>query len=166
MYVLLGRSGSDTLEKAGPGSITFGVRHRKMCRMSRIPVISIIDDDRSVRSATDRLVRSLGFIAYTFTSADEFLKSPHVTHTSCLIIDVRMPNMTGLQLQSVLQGKGLKTPMIFITAFPEESDRATALAAGAVDFLTKPFDGKTLIKSLAAALKGHSDETIDPYRCP
>jgi FixJ family two-component response regulator len=121
--------------------------------MSKIPVISIIDDDRSVRKATDRLVRSLGFIAYTFTSADEFLKSPHVTHTSCLIIDVRMPNMTGLQLQSVLLGKGLKTPMIFITAFPEESDRATALQAGAVDFLTKPFDGKTLIRSLSAALK-------------
>jgi FixJ family two-component response regulator len=129
--------------------------------MSRIPVISIIDDDRSVRSATDRLVRSLGFIAYTFTSADEFLKSPHVTHTSCLIIDVRMPNMTGLQLQSVLQGKGLKTPMIFITAFPEESDRATALQAGAVDFLTKPFDGKTLIRSLSAALKSHSADAKD-----
>jgi FixJ family two-component response regulator len=121
--------------------------------MSKIPVISIIDDDRSVRKATDRLVRSLGFIAYTFTSADEFLRSPHVTHTACLIIDVRMPDMTGLQLQSVLLGKGLKTPMIFITAFPEESDRATALQAGAVDFLTKPFDGKTLIRSLSAALK-------------
>lgn len=134
--------------------------------MSKIPVVSIIDDDRSVRKATDRLVRSLGFIAYTFASADEFLKSPHVSHTSCLIVDVRMPNMTGLQLQSVLLGKGLKTPMIFITAFPEESDRATALEAGAVDFLSKPFDGKTMIKSLAAALKGHGDETIEPHRGP
>jgi FixJ family two-component response regulator len=134
--------------------------------MSKIPVISIIDDDRSVRKATDRLVRSLGFIAYTFASADEFLKSPHVTHTSCLIVDVRMPNMTGLQLQSVLLGKGLKTPMIFITAFPEESDRATAIEAGAVDFLSKPFDGKTMIKSLAAALKGHGADTSDQYRDP
>lgn len=129
--------------------------------MSKIPVISIIDDDRSVRKATDRLVRSLGFIAYTFASADEFLKSPHMTHTSCLIVDIRMPSMTGLQLQSVLQGKGLKTPIIFITAFPEGSDRAMALEAGAVDFLTKPFDGKTMIRALAAALKGHSADTKD-----
>jgi FixJ family two-component response regulator len=73
-----------------------------------------------------------------------------------LIVDVRMPNTTGLQLQSVLLGKGLKTPIIFITAFPEESDRAMALEAGAVDFLTKPFDGKTMIRSLSAALKGHN----------
>ena len=134
--------------------------------VAKLPVISIIDDDRSVRKATDRLVRSLGFIAHTFASADEFLKSPHVTHTSCLIVDVRMPHMTGLQLQSVLLGKGLKTPIIFITAFPEEGDRATALEAGAVDFLGKPFDGKTMIRSLAAALKGHSDETNAQYRDP
>jgi FixJ family two-component response regulator len=134
--------------------------------LSKLPVISIIDDDRSVRKATDRLVRSLGFIAYSFASADEFLKSAHVNHTSCLIVDVRMPNMTGLQLQAMLLGKGLKTPIIFITAFPEEADRAVALEAGAVDFLTKPFDGKTMIKSLAAALKGHSNETIEPYRNP
>jgi len=134
--------------------------------LSKLPVISIIDDDRSVRKATDRLVRSLGFIAYSFASADEFLKSPHVNHSSCLIVDVRMPNMTGLQLQSVLLCKGLKTPIIFMTAFPEEADRAVALEAGAVDFLTKPFDGKTMIKSLAAALKGHSTETIEPYRDP
>jgi FixJ family two-component response regulator len=127
--------------------------------LSKIPVISIIDDDKSVRVATDRLVRSLGFIAYTFASAGEFLQSPHVAHSSCLIVDVRMPNMTGLQLQSVLLGKGLKTPMIFITAFPEEGDRATALEAGAVDFLSKPFDGKTMIRALAGALKGQSDET-------
>ena len=130
--------------------------------MSKLPVISIIDDDKSVRTATDRLVRSLGFIAYTFASADEFLKSPHVTHSSCLIVDVRMPNMTGLQLQSMLLGKGLNTPMIFITAFPEESDRAIALEAGAVDFLSKPFDGKTMIRALGAALKGHSDEADLP----
>ncbi len=134
--------------------------------MSKLPVSSIIDDDGSVRKATDRLVRSLGFIAYTFASADEFLKSPYVTHTSCLIVDVRMPSMTGLQLQSILLGKGLKTPMIFITAFPEESERASALEAGAVDFLSKPFDGKTMIRSLAAALKGPSEETIEQYRDP
>ena len=141
-----------------------GFSRREGCRLAKIPVISIIDDDRSVRKATDRLVRSLGFIAYAFASADEFLKSPYLVHTSCLIVDVRMPNMSGLQLQSVLLGKGLKTPMIFITAFPEEGDRALALESGAVDFLTKPFDGRTMIKALAAALKGHRDETIEPDR--
>jgi FixJ family two-component response regulator len=129
--------------------------------LSKLPVISIIDDDKSVRNATNRLVRSLGFIAYTFASSDEFLRSPHVNHTTCLIVDVRMPNMTGLELQSVLRGKGLTTPMIFITAFPEAGDRARALEAGAIDFLTKPFDGKTMIRSLSAALKGHSEETKD-----
>jgi len=134
--------------------------------LGRTPVISIIDDDRSVRNATNRLVRSLGFIAYTFASADEYLKSPHVNHTSCLIVDVRMPSMTGLELQSALLEKGLAKPMIFITAFPEEGDRARALEAGAVDFLSKPFDGKTMIRSLSAALKGHGDETSQQYRDP
>ncbi len=129
-------------------------------------MISIIDDDRSVRNATNRLVRSLGFIAYTFASADEFLKSPYMNHTSCLIIDVRMPNMTGLELQSVLRGKGLATPMIFITAYPDAGDRAQALEAGAVDFLTKPFDGKTMIRSLSAALKSHGAETNEGYGDP
>jgi FixJ family two-component response regulator len=129
-------------------------------------VISIIDDDRSVRKATDQLVRSLGFIAYSFASADEYLKSPYVKHTFCLIVDVRMPNMTGLQLQSVLRGKGLKTPIIFITAFPVEADRASALEAGAVDFLTKPVDGKTIIRSLSAALKVYSDEIVKPSPGP
>lgn len=150
MYVLREVPGSD--QNACPASC----RAWKGAHLSKLPVISIIDDDRSVRKATDRLVRSLGFIAYSFASADEFLKSPHVNHSSCLIVDVRMLNMTGLKLQSVLLGKGLKTPIIFITGFPEEADRAVALEAGAVDFLTKPFDGKTMIRSLAAALKGHS----------
>lgn len=134
--------------------------------MSKIPVISIVDDDSSVRNATNRLVRSLGFVAHTFASADEFLKSPYVNRSSCLIVDVRMPNMTGLELQSVLLGKGIATPMIFMTAFPEENDRARALEAGAVDFLTKPFDGKTMARALSTALKGHSTEANEQYREP
>ena len=134
--------------------------------LSKIPVISIVDDDRSVRNATNRLMRSLGFIAHTFASADEFLKSPYVNRSSCLIVDVRMPNMTGLELQSVLLDKGIATPMIFMTAFPEENDRARALEAGAVDFLTKPFDGKTMARALSAALKGHSTEANERYREP
>jgi FixJ family two-component response regulator len=77
-----------------------------------------------------------------------------------------MPNMTGLELQSVLLGKGIATPMIFMTAFPEGNDRARALEAGAVDFLTKPFDGKTMARALSVALKGHSTEANEQYREP
>jgi FixJ family two-component response regulator len=122
--------------------------------LSRVPVVSIVDDDASVRVATHRLVRSLGYIAHTFSSADEFLKSPHVNDTSCLIADVQMPGMSGVELQSVLLAQGRRMPIIFITAFPEESARRRALEAGAMCFLTKPFDGPTLVKYLAAAVAG------------
>ena len=122
--------------------------------MSRVPVVSIVDDDASVRVATHRLVRSLGYVAHTFFSADEFLQSPHVNDTSCLIADVQMPGMSGVELQSVLLAQGRRMPIIFITAFPEESARTRALDAGAMCFLTKPFDGPTLVKYLAAAVEG------------
>jgi FixJ family two-component response regulator len=122
--------------------------------LSQVPVVSIVDDDASVRLATHRLVRSLGYIAHTFSSADEFLRSPHVNDTSCLIADVQMPGMSGVDLQSVLLAQGRRMPIIFITAFPEESARTRALDAGAMCFLTKPFDGPTLVKYLAAAVAG------------
>jgi FixJ family two-component response regulator len=122
--------------------------------LSQVPVVSIVDDDASVRVATHRLVRSLGYIAHTFSSADEFLRSPHVNDTSCLIADVQMPGMSGVELQSVLLAQGRRMPIIFITAFPEESARTRALDAGAMCFLTKPFDGPTLVKYLAAAVAG------------
>ena len=120
--------------------------------MPQVPVISIIDDDASVRAATNRLVRSLGYVAFTFASADEFLRSPQLRDSSCLIADVQMPGMSGVDLQSFLRARGSRLPIIFITAFPEESVRARALDAGAVCFLTKPFDGLTLIKYLELAL--------------
>ena len=120
--------------------------------LGEVPLISIIDDDASVRTATDRLVRSLGYVVRTFASADEFLRSPQVDTTSCIIADVQMPGMSGLELQDLLRAQGRRLPIIFITAFPEESARARAVAAGAICFLTKPFDGATLIKSLEAAL--------------
>jgi FixJ family two-component response regulator len=120
--------------------------------LGQVPVISIIDDDASVRTATDRLVRSLGYVAHTFASADEFLRSPQVDTCSCVIADVQMPGMSGLELQDFLRAQGRRLPIIFITAFPEDNVRARAIAAGAVAFLTKPFDGATLIKSLETAL--------------
>jgi FixJ family two-component response regulator len=123
--------------------------------LPEVPVISIVDDDESVRVATQRLVRSLGFVAHTFASPEEFLQSPRLNDTSCLIADVQMPGMSGVELQSVLIARGNRTPMIFITAFPDEKIRTRALEAGAIGFLSKPFDGPTLIQCLDRALKGH-----------
>jgi FixJ family two-component response regulator len=122
-----------------------------------VTVISIIDDDASVRVATYRLVRSLGYIAHTFASADEFLRSSQSNDTSCVIADVHMPGMSGIELQNLLKTQGHRLPIIFITAFPEESVRA--LEAGAACFLSKPFDAQILIKHLDAAVKGHGCQT-------
>jgi FixJ family two-component response regulator len=125
--------------------------------VSEVPVISIVDDDESVRTATGSLVRSLGYFVHSFASADEFLQSPHVRDTSCLISDVQMPNMGGLELQRHLRDGGYRTPIIFITAFPDSQTEARALKAGAVCFLTKPFGGSTLLKYLAEALQRGKD---------
>ena len=127
--------------------------------MSNPPVISIVDDDRSVRAATYNLVRSLGYTVHTFASAEEFLRSPHLKDTSCVIADVQMPAMSGVELQSHLLAKGRRVPFIFITAFAVESARQRALKAGATCFLTKPFDGEALVKCLDAALEGPGEGT-------
>jgi FixJ family two-component response regulator len=124
-----------------------------------VAVISIIDDDASVRVATHRLVRSLGHVAHTFASADDFLRSSQLNDTSCVIADVHMPGMSGIELQNLLKTQGHRLPIIFITAFPEESVRAQALEAGAACFLRKPFDAQVLIKHLDAAVKGHGCQT-------
>jgi FixJ family two-component response regulator len=121
--------------------------------LTTVPVISIIDDDASVRLATDNLVTSLGYVAHTFTSAEEFLLSAEMNDTSCIIADVQMPEMTGIELQSLMRSRGSCVPFIFITAYPEERIRAQVLHAGATCFLSKPFDGRTLIKYLDTALE-------------
>jgi FixJ family two-component response regulator len=117
------------------------------------PVISIIDDDESVRAATNGLVRSLGFTALAFASADEFLRSPRLSDTSCVITDIQMPGMGGLELQSILIATGKNVPIIFITAFPDEKIRTRALNAGAVGFLSKPFEVSALVQCIDSALK-------------
>jgi FixJ family two-component response regulator len=123
--------------------------------VSKLQVISVIDDDSSVRAATDNLLRSLGYAVCTFVSADEFLRSAHLNDTSCVIADVQMPGMSGVDLQARLLAQGYRVPFIFITAFPENTIRARALEAGAICFLTKPFDRLTLIRCLDAALDRH-----------
>jgi FixJ family two-component response regulator len=101
------------------------------------------------------LVRSLGFKAHTFASAEEFLRSQHVDETSCLITDVKMPGINGIELQGVVREGGRRTPIIFITAFPEEPIRVRAMQAGAIGFLSKPFDVAALIKFLDLALQSN-----------
>jgi FixJ family two-component response regulator len=129
--------------------------------LSKVPVISIIDDDESVRVTTTKFVRLHGFVTYTFASAEEFLRSPHVNGTSCLITDIQMPGMNGVELQDHLIAQGRRMPVIFITAFPEEGRQARALAAGAVCVLSKPFDGQTLIDRLNEALTRHDGGAAD-----
>ena len=115
-------------------------------------MISIVDDDESVREATKCLVRSLGYDAATFCSAEEFLGSGHVTVTACLITDVQMPGLSGVELQAALANRGFRIPTIFMTAFPDESVRRRAMDAGAVGFLHKPFNGKALIQFIQDAI--------------
>jgi FixJ family two-component response regulator len=121
-------------------------------------LISIVDDDESIREATKGLVRSLGYQAATFASAEEFLQSGSVDDTSCLITDVQMPGLSGIDLQRGLVARGVNMPTIFITAFPEEGTRLRALTAGAVGYLGKPFSEDSLLKCLDAALGSSGDK--------
>jgi FixJ family two-component response regulator len=116
------------------------------------PLISIVDDDASVREATRGLVRSLGYVAMTFSSAEEFLKSDRLQDTSCLITDVQMPGLSGVDLQRRLSEQGHCMPIIFITAFPSVATKAHALKAGAIGYLSKPFSEDSLIACLDTAL--------------
>ena len=117
-------------------------------------MIAIVDDDESVRTAVASLVRSLSHAACSFASAEEFLRSPRLEDAACLIADLRMPGMNGVELQERLLSAGRRLPIIFITAHPEDRIRDRALAAGAVGFLGKPFAAQELVRCLDEALRG------------
>jgi FixJ family two-component response regulator len=117
------------------------------------PLISIVDDDDAVREGTMDLVRAMGFIAEAFQRAEDFLTFSRLHRTSCLIADVRMPGMTGLELHDRLVRSGAVVPTILITAFPEDRDRAHALQAGVVCYLSKPFDEVDLLVCIHLALR-------------
>ena len=135
------------------------MRRERKTIVSRKPVISVVDDDASVRVATDNLLSALGYIVHTFASAEEFLRSTHFDDTSCVIADVQMPTMSGVELQALLLARGQRLPFIFITAFPDESVRARVQKIGAICLLTKPFDRQSLIKCLGTALQRHRGGT-------
>jgi FixJ family two-component response regulator len=120
-----------------------------------LSTISVIDDDPSVRAATNNLLSSHGYEVHTFASADHFLRSARLEETSCVVADVQMPNMSGLELLTYMRTQGNDAPFIFITAFPDESVRARALKAGAICFLGKPFTGPVLINCIETALNRH-----------
>jgi FixJ family two-component response regulator len=123
--------------------------------LSTLSVISVIDDDASVRTATNNLLSSHGYLIQTFVSADDFLQSDRLDDSACVIADVQMPAMSGLDLLTHMRVKGYTVPLIFITAFPDENVRARALKAGAIGFLAKPFAGPVLIDCIETALNRH-----------
>jgi FixJ family two-component response regulator len=115
--------------------------------------ISVVDDDESVRRTTTRLIESFGFRAAAFESAETFLRSRLRDDTSCLILDVQMPGVNGLQLQSHLAAEGSGIPLIFITSYDERESRRRAMEAGAVAFLGKPFTDEQLLEAIRSALR-------------
>src|SRR5580704_10137082 len=116
-------------------------------------LVAIVDDDDSVRTALQGLLKAVGLPAQAFASAEGFLESGKQDETACLIADIRMPGMSGLELQAKLNAERRRIPIIFITAHGDAKMRMQALRAGAVEFLAKPFDDKALLDSVRAALQ-------------
>ena len=126
---------------------------------TKTPMISIVDDDPFVRQATDSLVRSLGYRAATFALAEDFLQSSYIHETTCLISDVQMPGLSGVDLQRVLVAQGSDIPIIFITAYFDERIRQSVMEAGAIGYLSKPFDERNLIELLQSV---HHRDDLEP----
>jgi FixJ family two-component response regulator len=129
--------------------------------VAKIPVISIVDDDESVREAIESLMKSVGYIAKVFPSAGDFLRSGHLNDTGCLILDVQMPGMSGLELQNRLVASKSRVPIIFISAHSDAEARARALEAGAVGFLQKPFSEDALLNAINSSLAILTDDDTD-----
>jgi FixJ family two-component response regulator len=121
--------------------------------MSGVPLISIVDDDDSLRNSLNNLIRSVGFGVQGFSSAEAFLNSHQLHDTACLIVDVRMPGISGLDLQRRMVAANSRIPIVFITSHGDDNARTRALEAGAVDFLYKPFREEALLSAIDRALK-------------
>jgi FixJ family two-component response regulator len=123
--------------------------------LTDIPVISIIDDDSSVRVATDTLVRSLGYVAHTFASAEEFLRSSHISETSCVVADVQMPGMSGPELQKQMLATGVSLPIVYLTGHADVPMSISAMKNGAMDILLKPAEDEDVLSAIGAAIAKH-----------
>jgi FixJ family two-component response regulator len=124
-----------------------------LATQGRSTFVAIVDDDDMMRGALQGLLKAVGLPTHVFASAEEFLSSGHQHDTACLIADIRMPGMSGLDLQARLNAEQIRIPTIFITAHGDASMRKQALRAGAVEFLAKPFDDEVLLESVRAALE-------------
>jgi FixJ family two-component response regulator len=122
-------------------------------------LISVVDDDERIRRTTTFLIESFGFRAAGFESAEDLLRSDTLPNTSCLIVDIQMPGMNGFQLQSKLAAVDCQTPIIFITAYDDQASRERAMQAGAVAFLSKPFNDEELLQTIRLALRGEFEVT-------
>ena len=120
--------------------------------MTETALISIVDDDESIREAIQSLLRSVGFRTQMFASAEQFLQSDQIETTACLILDVRMPGMSGLELQRQLKATQSRIPIVFVTAHGDAEARSRALQEGAVEFLLKPFSEEALLNAIQLAL--------------
>jgi FixJ family two-component response regulator len=124
-----------------------------MITQGKTKLVAIVDDDDLMRGALGGLLKAAGLPAQEFASAEEFLKSGQQNQTACLIADIQMPGISGLELQAKLNADRCRIPIIFITAHGDEKMRLQALRAGAVEFLAKPFDDEALLVSVRAALQ-------------
>lgn len=124
-----------------------------MAGQEKIKLIAIVDDDDSMRSALHGMLKAVGLQALAFASAEEFLTSGQQHNTACLIADIRMPGISGLELQATLNAQHCRIPTIFITAHGDAQMKMQALRAGAVEFLAKPFDDEALLETVRAALE-------------
>ena len=126
--------------------------------MANVPLISVVDDDESVRESLDGLIRSVGYAVKVFASAEEFLNADHHCDTDCLLLDVRLPGMNGIELHRHLVAHHCEIPVVFITAHgSEEAVRSQALRNGAVDYLIKPLSEDTVLDALHKALRAKRD---------
>jgi FixJ family two-component response regulator len=124
-----------------------------MASEGKAKMVAIVDDDELMRSALQGMLKSVGLPSQAFASAEEFLQSGQQQQTACLITDIRMPGMSGLELQAKLNAQHFRIPTIFITAHGDTKMRMQALRAGAVEFLAKPFDDEVLLESVRAAME-------------
>ncbi len=124
-----------------------------MATQGKTKLVAIVDDDDLMRSALQGLLKAVGLASRAFASAEEFLKSGQQNETACLIADIRMPGMSGLELQAQLNAEHCRIPTIFITAHGDAKMRLQALRAGAVEFMAKPFDDEVLLENVRAALE-------------
>src|SRR5262249_43086516 len=132
---------------------------------SEHPLIAVVDDDASMCEALQRLLRLEGFRTAVFTLAEDFLHAGQLQDTACLIVDVRMPRMSGLELQRQLTAANCPIPLIFITAHGDAATRAQALRAGAVDFLYKPFRDEVLLRAIHTALRSSQQGGEEAQPC-